>query len=98
MHHAPLFTFDADDADHLRINTRCPACGDEAVTLRVPTAHLRALTLALVAACAVLGLDLTTDTAMVSTFVTVEDRRAAEARYAEYFRAADADTDEDEDE
>lgn len=83
MRHAPLITFDVD-GEHCQIRTICP-CSDND-TVRIPTGHLAAFAVAVVAACNALGMDMGDATATALLLLTVEERRTIEERYVEYLR------------
>jgi hypothetical protein len=91
-------TFDFDtDAERFHVKTTCVACGGEPTLITAPTAHLAALAVALVGACSLLDIDLSQILATVLTFGTVAERRATEARFAEYLKRRQAEqTDNDE--
>lgn len=84
MHH-PLLTFDFDESgDNFQINCLCADClPANSVPVAAPTSHMRALAIALLAACDVLEKDLADVKVSAVTLSTTEERHALEVRYRE---------------
>lgn len=87
--HRPLITFDVSETgEQVTLKIISNDHGYQKIPVRAE--HLPDVALAFVALCGILGIELNQSAANVVPFGTAEERRMAEARYAEFIRQAEA--------